>query len=152
MKAPPPQLRAAGSLCREPLGECDLPEFCTGSSPYCPPNVFLQNGEPCEDSASYCYGGVCASMLTQCQMLWGPSKLTKPVYTTPNQLMSPNQFISPNQFMSPNQFTLSIIDLALIQKQFAVRKFKHPQQFQAKINEIQQKRVHTVFFQTSFNA
>uniref|UniRef100_A0A8C9XXJ8 ADAM metallopeptidase domain 15 n=1 Tax=Sander lucioperca TaxID=283035 RepID=A0A8C9XXJ8_SANLU len=65
------KLRAAGSMCRDRLGECDLPEFCTGSSPYCPPNVFLQNGEPCEDAASYCYEGVCASMHTQCQMLWG---------------------------------------------------------------------------------
>ncbi|XP_006810479.1 disintegrin and metalloproteinase domain-containing protein 12-like, partial [Neolamprologus brichardi] len=68
------KLRAAGSVCREPLGECDLPEYCTGSSPYCPPNVFLQNGEPCEEGASYCYGGICASMHSQCQTLWGPSK------------------------------------------------------------------------------
>lgn len=72
------KLRTAGSVCREPLGECDLPEFCTGSSPHCPPNVFLQNGEPCEDSASYCYGGVCASMHTQCQMLWGPNATSAP--------------------------------------------------------------------------
>ncbi|XP_068999887.1 disintegrin and metalloproteinase domain-containing protein 12 isoform X2 [Embiotoca jacksoni] len=72
------QLRAAGSVCRDPLGECDLPEFCTGSSPHCPPNVFLQNGEPCEDAISYCYGGVCASMNTQCQMLWGPNATSAP--------------------------------------------------------------------------
>ncbi|XP_051812737.1 disintegrin and metalloproteinase domain-containing protein 12 isoform X2 [Acanthochromis polyacanthus] len=72
------KLRAAGSVCRDPLGECDLPEFCTGSSPYCPPNVFLQNGQPCEDGASYCYGGVCASMNTQCQMLWGPNATSAP--------------------------------------------------------------------------
>ncbi|KAM3614198.1 uncharacterized protein V6R79_011330 [Siganus canaliculatus] len=72
------KLRAVGSVCREPLGECDLPEFCTGSSPYCPPNVFLQNGEPCEDGASYCYGGVCASMHTQCQLLWGPNATSAP--------------------------------------------------------------------------
>ncbi|XP_028254716.1 disintegrin and metalloproteinase domain-containing protein 12 isoform X2 [Parambassis ranga] len=72
------KLRAAGSMCREPLGECDLPEFCTGSSPYCPPNVFLQNGQPCEDSTSYCYGGVCASMNSQCQMLWGPNATSAP--------------------------------------------------------------------------
>ncbi|XP_030606048.1 disintegrin and metalloproteinase domain-containing protein 15 isoform X2 [Archocentrus centrarchus] len=72
------KLRAAGSVCRDPLGECDLPEYCTGSSPYCPPNVFLQNGEPCEEGASYCYGGVCASMHTQCQMLWGPNATSAP--------------------------------------------------------------------------
>ncbi|KAM4581533.1 disintegrin and metalloproteinase domain-containing protein 12 isoform 2-T2 [Odontesthes bonariensis] len=72
------KLRAAGSVCREPLGECDLSEFCTGSSPYCPPNVFLQNGEPCQDATSYCYGGVCANMDTQCQMLWGPNATSAP--------------------------------------------------------------------------
>nr|XP_033496697.1 disintegrin and metalloproteinase domain-containing protein 15 isoform X2 [Epinephelus lanceolatus] len=72
------KLRAAGSVCRDPIGECDLPEYCTGSSPYCPPNVFLQNGEPCENDASYCYEGVCASMHTQCQMLWGPNATSAP--------------------------------------------------------------------------
>ncbi|XP_075873155.1 disintegrin and metalloproteinase domain-containing protein 15 isoform X3 [Nelusetta ayraudi] len=72
------KLRSAGWLCREPLGECDLPEFCTGSSPLCPPNVFLQNGERCESGASYCYGGVCASMTAQCQMLWGPNATGAP--------------------------------------------------------------------------
>ncbi|XP_013855055.1 disintegrin and metalloproteinase domain-containing protein 15, partial [Austrofundulus limnaeus] len=72
------KLRAAGSVCREPLGDCDLPEFCTGSSPYCPPNVFLQNGEPCEEGSSYCYGGVCANMDSQCQMLWGPNATSAP--------------------------------------------------------------------------
>ncbi|KAG9345344.1 hypothetical protein JZ751_009890 [Albula glossodonta] len=65
-------LRPAGKVCREPLGECDLPEHCTGASPYCPPNVFLQNGEPCEGGESYCYSGVCSSLDSQCQMLWGP--------------------------------------------------------------------------------
>lgn len=69
-----PQLRVAGSVCREPLGECDLPEYCTGTSPYCPPNVFLQNGESCKDGSSYCYSGVCASLDEQCQMLWGTSR------------------------------------------------------------------------------
>ncbi len=64
----------AGSVCREPLGECDLPEYCTGTSPYCPPNVFLQNGESCKVGSSYCYSGVCASLDEQCQMLWGQSE------------------------------------------------------------------------------
>ncbi|XP_035991466.1 disintegrin and metalloproteinase domain-containing protein 15 isoform X3 [Fundulus heteroclitus] len=72
------KLRAAGSVCREPLGECDLAEYCTGSSPYCPPNVFLQNGEACQNGASYCYGGVCADMDSQCQMLWGANASSAP--------------------------------------------------------------------------
>uniref|UniRef100_A0A8C7RAY0 ADAM metallopeptidase domain 15 n=1 Tax=Oncorhynchus mykiss TaxID=8022 RepID=A0A8C7RAY0_ONCMY len=72
------KLRTGGWMCRQPLGECDLPEHCTGASPYCPPNVFLQNGEPCEEGASYCYSGVCASFNTQCQMLWGPNSTRAP--------------------------------------------------------------------------
>ncbi|XP_058503625.1 disintegrin and metalloproteinase domain-containing protein 15 isoform X1 [Solea solea] len=72
------KLRPASSVCREPLGPCDLAEFCTGSSPHCPPNVFLQNGEPCEDGATYCYGGVCVSMNAQCQLLWGTNSTSAP--------------------------------------------------------------------------
>ncbi|XP_055083610.1 disintegrin and metalloproteinase domain-containing protein 15 isoform X1 [Periophthalmus magnuspinnatus] len=72
------QLRAAGSVCRLPLGECDLPEFCSGTSPHCPPNVYLHNGEPCLHGASYCYGGVCASLDQQCQTLWGPNSTQAP--------------------------------------------------------------------------
>ncbi|XP_059363924.1 disintegrin and metalloproteinase domain-containing protein 15-like isoform X3 [Carassius carassius] len=72
------KLRVAGSVCREPLGECDLPEYCTGTSPYCPPNVFLQNGESCKDGSSYCYSGACASLDEQCQMLWGQNSTHAP--------------------------------------------------------------------------
>uniref|UniRef100_A0A673Z3H7 ADAM metallopeptidase domain 15 n=1 Tax=Salmo trutta TaxID=8032 RepID=A0A673Z3H7_SALTR len=72
------KLRTGGWMCRQPLGECDLPEHCTGTSPYCPPNVFRQNGEPCEEASSYCYSGVCASFNTQCQMLWGPNSTRAP--------------------------------------------------------------------------
>ncbi|XP_071239775.1 disintegrin and metalloproteinase domain-containing protein 15-like [Salvelinus alpinus] len=72
------RLRTGGWMCRQPLGDCDLPEHCTGTSPYCPPNVFLQNGEPCEEGSSYCYSGVCASLNTQCQMLWGPNSTSAP--------------------------------------------------------------------------
>uniref|UniRef100_A0A8C1FHC4 ADAM metallopeptidase domain 15 n=1 Tax=Cyprinus carpio carpio TaxID=630221 RepID=A0A8C1FHC4_CYPCA len=72
------KLHVAGSVCREPLGECDLPEYCTGTSPYCPPNVYLQNGESCNDGSSYCYSGVCASLDEQCQMLWGQNSTHAP--------------------------------------------------------------------------
>ncbi|XP_023657116.2 disintegrin and metalloproteinase domain-containing protein 15 isoform X2 [Paramormyrops kingsleyae] len=82
------KLRMAGSVCRESLGECDLPEFCTGASPHCPPNVFLQNGEPCDGGASYCSSGICSSVDTQCQALWGPNATQAPdvCFSTVNKL------------------------------------------------------------------
>ncbi|KAJ8290059.1 hypothetical protein GJAV_G00008260 [Gymnothorax javanicus] len=72
------KLRPGGWVCREPLGECDLSEHCTGASPYCPANVFLQDGTPCAGAESYCYSGVCSSLDSQCQMLWGPNSTKGP--------------------------------------------------------------------------
>ncbi|XP_048881857.1 disintegrin and metalloproteinase domain-containing protein 15 isoform X2 [Brienomyrus brachyistius] len=82
------KLRTAGAVCRESLGECDLPEFCTGTAPHCPPNVFLQNGESCDGGASYCSSGVCSSVDTQCQALWGPNATQAPdvCFSTVNKL------------------------------------------------------------------
>ncbi|XP_064330807.1 disintegrin and metalloproteinase domain-containing protein 15 isoform X2 [Phalacrocorax carbo] len=66
------QLHRAGHLCREPVGECDLPEFCDGVSPRCPPDTFLQDGQPCAGGRAVCYGGACTSYEGQCQQLLGP--------------------------------------------------------------------------------
>lgn len=41
------QLIASGQLCRDSSNECDLPEFCTGESGLCPPDVYMKNGSPC---------------------------------------------------------------------------------------------------------
>ncbi|KFU83967.1 Disintegrin and metalloproteinase domain-containing protein 15, partial [Chaetura pelagica] len=65
------QLRPAGHPCREPYGECDLPEFCDGVSPHCPPDAFLQDGQPCASGQAVCYGGACATYEGQCQQLLG---------------------------------------------------------------------------------
>ncbi|XP_046575534.1 disintegrin and metalloproteinase domain-containing protein 9-like isoform X1 [Haliotis rubra] len=59
------------TLCREPIGECDLPEFCDGSAEYCPTDVFLQNGLSCKNGQSYCYKGKCNTHSDQCKLLWG---------------------------------------------------------------------------------
>ncbi|KAG8431112.1 hypothetical protein GDO86_019397 [Hymenochirus boettgeri] len=80
------KLRASGSLCRQPVGECDLPEYCNGVSPHCPPNVFLQNGETCDGGQAYCYQGKCHTLQQQCQDLWGPgsSSAPEPCFTKVN--------------------------------------------------------------------
>ncbi|XP_069506264.1 disintegrin and metalloproteinase domain-containing protein 15 isoform X2 [Ambystoma mexicanum] len=72
------KLKNSGSLCRVPLGECDLPEYCNGVSPYCPENIFLQNGQPCKSGQAYCYSGDCRSYDSQCQTLWGPGSSQAP--------------------------------------------------------------------------
>ncbi|XP_039608387.1 disintegrin and metalloproteinase domain-containing protein 15 isoform X3 [Polypterus senegalus] len=67
------KFRSAGSVCREPFGECDLPEHCNGSSPLCPANVFIQNGNTCQQGEAFCYNGICITSEMQCQALWGPN-------------------------------------------------------------------------------
>uniref|UniRef100_A0A8D8WTN9 Disintegrin and metalloproteinase domain-containing protein 12 n=1 Tax=Cacopsylla melanoneura TaxID=428564 RepID=A0A8D8WTN9_9HEMI len=66
------QLHAAGHECRFAVRGCDLPEFCTGDSEFCPDDVFKMNGEICAGDA-YCYEGSCRTLDDQCRLLWGPS-------------------------------------------------------------------------------
>ncbi|XP_035870916.1 disintegrin and metalloproteinase domain-containing protein 15 isoform X3 [Phyllostomus discolor] len=66
------QLRPAGWQCRPARGDCDLPEFCSGDSSECPPDVSLGDGEPCAGGQAVCMQGRCASYAQQCQALWGP--------------------------------------------------------------------------------
>ncbi|TNN35951.1 Disintegrin and metalloproteinase domain-containing protein 19 [Liparis tanakae] len=64
-------LKQAGTLCRGPAGACDLPEYCTGASPYCPANVYLLDGSVCQYGVAYCYNGMCLTHQQQCLQLWG---------------------------------------------------------------------------------
>ncbi|XP_029435339.1 disintegrin and metalloproteinase domain-containing protein 15 isoform X2 [Rhinatrema bivittatum] len=72
------KLKRAGSVCREPMGECDLPEHCNGVSSFCPPNVFLHDGQPCKSGQAFCYSGDCRTYDAQCQVLWGPGSTQAP--------------------------------------------------------------------------
>nr|XP_020647190.1 disintegrin and metalloproteinase domain-containing protein 12 [Pogona vitticeps] len=65
------KLKPAGILCRHSSNSCDLPEFCTGSSPHCPANVYLHDGHSCYRIDGYCYNGMCQTHEQQCITLWG---------------------------------------------------------------------------------
>ncbi|XP_073684683.1 zinc metalloproteinase-disintegrin-like MTP9 [Garra rufa] len=65
------QIKNAESLCRAPVNECDVPEYCSGLSAQCPENDFKMNGIPCNSGQGYCYNGQCPTHLQHCQRLWG---------------------------------------------------------------------------------
>ncbi|XP_039335663.2 disintegrin and metalloproteinase domain-containing protein 33 isoform X1 [Saimiri boliviensis] len=71
-------LKPAGAPCRQAMGDCDLPEFCTGTSPHCPPDIYLLDGSPCAGGSGYCWDGACPTLERQCQQLWGPGSHPAP--------------------------------------------------------------------------
>ncbi|CAK9824753.1 Disintegrin and metalloproteinase domain-containing protein 12 [Anthophora retusa] len=65
--------KTAGTECRSAEHECDLPEYCTGQSEYCPVDVFKMDGESCNMGKAFCYHGSCRTHNDQCKLLWGPT-------------------------------------------------------------------------------
>ncbi|KAL6030936.1 hypothetical protein STEG23_001366 [Scotinomys teguina] len=61
-----------GTVCREKNNECDLPEWCNGTSAECPADVYVEDGSPCR-SDGYCYSMTCHKREEQCQTLFGNS-------------------------------------------------------------------------------
>ncbi|XP_055449373.1 disintegrin and metalloproteinase domain-containing protein 9 [Psammomys obesus] len=72
------QFLPGGSMCRGRTSECDIPEYCNGSSQFCPPDVFIQNGYPCQNSKAYCYNGMCQYYDAQCQVIFGSKAKAAP--------------------------------------------------------------------------
>lgn len=68
-------VKAGGTPCRETTGLCDLPEYCTGESEFCPSDVKMLDGVECKapSGKAYCYNGECRTHTDQCKLLWGPS-------------------------------------------------------------------------------
>ncbi|XP_006900363.1 PREDICTED: disintegrin and metalloproteinase domain-containing protein 2-like [Elephantulus edwardii] len=58
--------KSKGELCREPNNECDLPEFCNGTSSVCPEDFYIQNGHPCGGEQWICLEGKCLNGEKQC--------------------------------------------------------------------------------------
>ncbi|XP_069921260.1 disintegrin and metalloproteinase domain-containing protein 20 [Oryctolagus cuniculus] len=59
-----------GTLCRQQVSECDLPEWCNGTSHECPDDVYIQDGTPCMGGAS-CYAKTCNNPDVQCKEIFG---------------------------------------------------------------------------------
>ncbi|NWH23248.1 ADA32 protein, partial [Grus americana] len=74
------QFKQKNSQCRPPADvQCDLAEFCNGSSASCPPDLYVQDGHECEHGTGYCYKGRCRSPDLQCRRLYGRGSKNAPV-------------------------------------------------------------------------
>ncbi|XP_028851971.1 disintegrin and metalloproteinase domain-containing protein 9 isoform X3 [Denticeps clupeoides] len=67
-----------GYACRSSMDECDLPEYCNGSSAVCQADVYKQNGHLCQSGQAYCYNGKCQNYDGQCQALFGSKAKAAP--------------------------------------------------------------------------
>lgn len=62
---------SSGTLCRPLAGPCDVAEYCTGSSPTCPPDAYKTYGSPCDDDqyctlTDTCQNGICVGSGSPC--------------------------------------------------------------------------------------
>ncbi|NWX85966.1 ADAM9 protein, partial [Nothoprocta ornata] len=71
------RFRAAGHKCRMETDECDLPEYCNGTSEWCPVDFYVHDGTPCSDNGS-CYQGKCATHDNQCRKIFGKKARVAP--------------------------------------------------------------------------
>ncbi|XP_069921258.1 disintegrin and metalloproteinase domain-containing protein 20 [Oryctolagus cuniculus] len=64
-----------GTVCRQKASECDLPEWCNGTSHVCPDDVYKQDGILCSTN-SYCYENACNNHDSQCKQIFGTGALS----------------------------------------------------------------------------
>ncbi|XP_010561270.1 PREDICTED: disintegrin and metalloproteinase domain-containing protein 2-like [Haliaeetus leucocephalus] len=61
-----------GTLCRSSSeDECELKEYCNGTSGECTPDLWVMDGHPCSRNTAFCYRGVCQTANKQCQKVFG---------------------------------------------------------------------------------
>ncbi|XP_012667664.1 disintegrin and metalloproteinase domain-containing protein 20 [Otolemur garnettii] len=69
------KFRPSGTLCRQQISDCDLPEWCNGTSHQCPDDVYVQDGFPCSTD-TYCYKKTCSNHDKQCKEIFGQDALS----------------------------------------------------------------------------
>ena len=72
------KIKSRGSLCREAVSECDVPEYCDGESLICPRNDFKHTGHQCAGGEGFCYGSHCKTKDGQCQSFFGRRSRSSP--------------------------------------------------------------------------
>ncbi|XP_031536364.2 disintegrin and metalloproteinase domain-containing protein 30 [Vicugna pacos] len=70
--------RPSGYMCRKEENECDLAEYCSGTSGLCPSDTYKQDGTPCKYEAR-CVKKGCQARYMQCQSIFGPDAREAPL-------------------------------------------------------------------------
>ncbi|KAB1275040.1 Disintegrin and metalloproteinase domain-containing protein 30 [Camelus dromedarius] len=70
--------RPSGYMCRKEENECDLAEYCSGTSGLCPSDTYKQDGTPCKYEAR-CVKKGCQARYMQCQSIFGPDAMEAPI-------------------------------------------------------------------------
>ncbi|XP_051016691.1 disintegrin and metalloproteinase domain-containing protein 2 [Acomys russatus] len=65
------QIKQKGEVCRLAIEECDVTEYCNGTSAVCEEDFFVHNGHPCADDQWICIDGSCRSGTSQCRDVFG---------------------------------------------------------------------------------
>ncbi|XP_050795967.1 disintegrin and metalloproteinase domain-containing protein 32 [Gopherus flavomarginatus] len=74
------KFKAKNKKCRPRAdSQCDLNEYCNGSSAFCPTDLYVQNGHRCEHNTAYCYKGRCQSPDIECQRIYGKGSKNAPL-------------------------------------------------------------------------
>uniref|UniRef100_A0A8C3FA77 Uncharacterized protein n=1 Tax=Chrysemys picta bellii TaxID=8478 RepID=A0A8C3FA77_CHRPI len=74
------KFKAKNKKCRPTAdSQCDLNEYCNGSSAFCPTDLYVQNGHRCEHNTAYCYKGRCQSPDIECQRIYGKGSKNAPL-------------------------------------------------------------------------
>ncbi|XP_069341149.1 disintegrin and metalloproteinase domain-containing protein 32-like [Eulemur rufifrons] len=75
------QVQDSGFECRPRLHpDCDISEFCNGSSSECGPDITIQNGNRCKNRRFMCYGGDCPDPDARCESIFGVGSHSAPTY------------------------------------------------------------------------
>ncbi|OBS73913.1 hypothetical protein A6R68_15552, partial [Neotoma lepida] len=70
-------VKTKGEVCRPATGECDLTEYCNGTSAICEEDFFVQDGHPCADNQWICVNASCQDGGKQCREIFGRGLLLK---------------------------------------------------------------------------
>ncbi|XP_006900369.1 PREDICTED: disintegrin and metalloproteinase domain-containing protein 32 [Elephantulus edwardii] len=75
------QIASAGLECRPRAHpECDIAEFCNGSSSACEPDITIINGHSCKNNKYLCYDGLCHDLDERCENLFGKGSKNAPFH------------------------------------------------------------------------